>query len=111
MPITKDLTSNDFLKFDRKAYKALSNNGKIVYLAFAYIHVNANPENEFMAKQCNMGLSRYKEAKRELKKNGLLYTQRLGTKGAVIVYHFGRDAVDRIKETLQKKQYYANRKG
>lgn len=111
MPITKDLTSKDFLKFDRKAYKVLSNNGKIVYLAFVSINPITNPEDEFMAKQCDMGLSRYKEAKRELKKNGLLYTQRLGAKGGIIIYHFGRDAVDRIKAILQKKQYYANRKG
>ena len=112
MPLHKDLTSGKFLKFDTEAYLKLSNNAKIVYLTFVYIHPNADPTDIFMAKQSSMGLSRYKKAKQELISNGYLYVQRLGAKGATIVYHFGEAAVQAITKKLEKKKavsYY--RKG
>ncbi len=104
MPIAKDLTGERFHKFDTEAYMELSNNAKIVYLAFVYIHPNTDPTDPFMAKQSEMGLSTYKKAKRELIKKGYLYVQRLGAKGAIIIYHFGKPAVRTIKKTLAMRK-------
>ena len=104
MPITKNLTEGYFLRFDKKAYIELSNNAKIVYLTFVHIHPNADPTDPFMAKQSDMGLSRYKKAKQELIKKEYLYVQRLGAKGATIVYHFGRAAVLAINKKIALKK-------
>lgn len=104
MPIIKNLESNDFLKFEKSAYKILSNNAKIAYLTFAYVHPNENITDKSMCNKCNLGLSTYKKAKAELIKNDYLYVQRLGTKGAIIQYHFGIKQVKDIKEYLAKKK-------
>ena len=104
MPLQKDLTGGKFLKFDTEAYLELSNNAKLVYLTFVHIHPNADPTDPFMAKQSAMGLSRYKKAKQELISKEYLYVQRLGAKGAVIVYHLGKAAVQTIKKKLKKKK-------
>ena len=111
MPISKDLTGGKFLKFDTEAYKELSNNAKVVYLTFAHIHPNADPTDPFMAKQSGMGLSTYKKAKQELVSKEYLYIQRLGAKGAVIVYHFGSAAVKAIKKKLSNRKIEKYRKG
>ena len=110
MSIQKDLSSNSFLKLDKEAYKVLSNNAILVYLAFVDMHPNVNPTNSYMAEQCDMGRSRYKTAKAELIKNEFLYVQKLGVKGAAIIYHFGKQEVKRIKESLEKKKYIREEK-
>ena len=107
MPLLKDLTTQQFLKMDNEAYRILSNNGKLVYLAFVNAHPNTNPTDEFMAEKSDMGLSRYKTAKAELIEHDFLYVQRLGAKGATIVYHLGVQAVKAIKTKLDKKQDYS----
>jgi len=107
MPLVKDLTTKQFLKMDSEAYKVLSNNGKLVYLAFVNAHPNINPTDEFMAEKSDMGLNRYKSAKAELIEHEFLYVQRLGAKGATIVYHFGKQAVKAIREKLDKKLDYS----
>lgn len=107
MPIQKNLTSKQFLKMDTEAYTLLSNNGILAYLAFVNIHPNVDPTDPFMAKKSNMGLSRYKQAKAELIENNFLFVQRLGAKGAVIIYHFGIGAVTEIREKLNKKLDYS----
>ena len=103
----KDLKNKKFLKLDKEAYKLLSNNGILVYLAFVDIHPNANPTDNHMSKKANMGLSRYKKAKAELIEHDFLYVQRLGAKGAIIVYHFGKNAVENIRKQLKKKLDYS----
>jgi hypothetical protein len=107
MPLVKDLTTKQFLKVDKKAYELLSNNGILVYLAFVNAHPNTNPTDDYMAGKSGMGLSRYKTAKAELIEHEFLYVQRLGAKGAIIVYHFGKKAVKGIREKLDKKLDYS----
>ena len=111
MPVQKNYMGSNFLQLDKAAYKALSKNAIIVYLAFVNIHPNADPKDPFMAKQSGMGLSTYKKAKQELIKKEYLYVQRLGAKGATIIYHFGAKAVKAIKSKLEDKKLARLKKG
>lgn len=103
MPLQKDLSTKPFLMVDKAAYEDLSNNARLVYLAFVDVHPNIDPTDRYMAKKCDMGLSRYKESKKELVDKQYLYVQRLGAKGATIVYHFGKKAVVSIRKKLRIK--------
>ena len=99
MPLIKDLRSEKFLKFDTDAYRVLSKNGRLVYMAFLDTHPNINPTDKYMAKKAGISVGTYKVGKKELKDNGYLVLDRRGFKNGVINYHFGRFAV---------KAYYDN---
>ena len=101
MPIQKDLTAKPFLMIDKNAYEELSNNAMLVYIAYVATHPNIDPKDVYMAEKCAMCLGRYKKAKKELIEKRYLFVQRLGAKGATIVYHFGKKAVEKIIDILE----------
>lgn len=103
MPTTKDLKTL-FYKMDKEAFRDLSNNGVIVYLAFVKVYPEIDPDNLYMAKQARMSLGTYKKAKAELIEHGYLCLQRHGAKGAKITYYFGKKAVGRHKKNVEMKK-------
>ena len=82
--------------------KNISNNAYVVYGRLCDLHPDFNPTNEAMQKISKLSEKTYKNAKRELLDNGLLYVQRTGGKGANIIYHVGSMAVKRIRKKLNK---------
>ena len=83
----------------------ISNNAYIVYSRTFEQHPDFNPTNERMMIICKMSDKTYKASKRELVRNGLLYVERTGGKGANIVYHIGSKAVNKILIKRGKKPF------
>ena len=81
----------------------ISNNAYIVYSRIYEQHPDFNPTDERMREICKMGMERYKESKKELRDNELLYVERKGGRGANIVYHIGSKAVNAILIKKNKK--------
>jgi len=98
MPLIKDLTTSQFLKFDTNAYRSLSKNGRLVYLAFLDSHPNGKVDDEYMAKKAKVSLGTYKKGKKELMEKGYLSKQRMGGKNGIINYYFGKNAVRKFYE-------------
>jgi len=107
MPIIKNLQSDDFLKIDRSAYRELSKNAIVVYLAFVDTYPDIDPKDAYMAKKTNLSLGTYKTGKKELKDKGYLAVIRTGTKNAIINYYFGKNAV---RKYYEKRELSSNRK-
>lgn len=104
MAIIKNLSSNDFVRVDKKVYTTLSKNALYVYIIFGSLYPGLDPTDKYMCKKCGMSLKTYKKAKKELKDNNFLYVRRLGAHGAKIEYYLGEQAVKRIKKYLQTRK-------
>lgn len=105
MAIIQNLTSNNFVRVDKKAYTTLSKNALYVYVIFGSLYSGIDPTDKYMCKKCKMSIKTYKKAKKELKDNNFLYVRRLGAHGAKIEYYLGEQAVMQIKKQLQLKDH------
>ena len=91
----------DYIKVDNDLLK-LSKDAYWVYGHFCRVSTTCNPTNEYMKRVTRMGMDSYKKAKKELINAGFLYVQRVGGRGANIVYHVGTAAVNIANKKAKK---------